>query len=356
MRYKPRYITPVTLSDYQHSSYVEYYAPVTDYYITDLVKLSIWRGLKYIPDTQVWCPLNSFNIPVSRVVARSSEAYRDKVEGVEDDDAEIVCLQGAGDVLMATAWAREMGDRNVLFHTYGKFANLIDNNPDIYGVVKYDVGMPTDLMQKVISGNMAIQKQINMHYPVGTRELLARAMDMGWGHYDWMGFLSGMPIRDRGAYLKIEDEDYGAARVVLRELKGKKRLVGIHLVASSPDRTCMDLINLPAELPQDDIHYVLFGGEESSQVKGYNLLNLAGKLTYRETAAVVSMLDCLVCVDSVVMHLAALTDAPTLGIYKWSDVSWAGPGNRNLDTIMWTNMKEVVKWVKRQMERRQITG
>jgi len=349
-----RYITPVTFEEYQTSHIIEDYAPKTDYYISDLGKLSMWKDVRYIPDTQVWCPLNSFNIPNSRVIATDREMYNHKVS--HDTQADILCLQGAGDVLMATAWARELRDRDVVFHTYEKFANILYNNPDVGEVVTYEAGVPTDLVQKVISGNINTQPQLDFHYPAGIRTMVLDAIDSGWSHYDWMGLASGMPIKDRKAYLKIEEEDYGAARVILRELKGRKKLVGVHFAASSQERTCMELINLPAELPQEDIHYILFGGEESAGVKGYNLLNLAGKLSYRETAAVVSMLDCVVCADSVVLHLASLSTTPTLGVYKWCGPTWSGPENENLDTITGMRMMEVVRWVKRKMEGKPVTG
>jgi len=65
---------------------------------------------------------------------------------------------------------------------------------------------------------------------------------------------------------------------------------------------------------------------------GLSLLNLGGKLTLKELGALIAASRCLVCVDSVPLHLASALKTPAVGLFgPSSDTTWGpwlNPGGR----------------------------
>ena len=52
-----------------------------------------------------------------------------------------------------------------------------------------------------------------------------------------------------------------------------------------------------------------------SQVPEAPVLNLAGKLTLKELAALIAMSRALICVDSVPLHIASATKTPVVALF-----------------------------------------
>ena len=57
------------------------------------------------------------------------------------------------------------------------------------------------------------------------------------------------------------------------------------------------------------------------------ILNLAGKLSLKELAALIETCGCLICIDSVPMHIASATNTPTVALFGPSSEDAWGPWN-----------------------------
>jgi ADP-heptose:LPS heptosyltransferase len=113
-------------------------------------------------------------------------------------------------------------------------------------------------------------------------------------------------------------------------------------------------------MQDENVQFVWFGGgrpNESKIPNSRNFTNLANQLSWRESAAVVSRCELMICVDSAVMHLAALTNRPTLGLYGKTPATWRGLDNPKMDVLEADGMEnikieEIVKWIKIKLQER----
>lgn len=341
-----RPILPVTAEWYNTSTEAIEYAPYTDYYVTDVITLAGWESLRSIPTTQTWCPLNSFNIPLGREVIKNVDNNRLVIDRPRNAEADIICLQGAGDILMAMALVNQIKQycdtSHINFYMYDHYLNLVNKQNGMYrAAVKYD-GVPTNLTNEVLEKSYVFNDceiHCNLHRPPACYALLCEAISRKWDHYDWKGLISGMKILPefRRIYLELTEDDKKKAAYIANNSFRFQKTIGIHAFASNDTRSYPELIKLAETYGKryDNVEFVLFGGNAESKIpESSHFHNLAGKLTYRETAALLPYLSGLIAVDSVVMHMAAMTDIPVLGIYRWSPSTWAGPRNDRFESIM----------------------
>lgn len=89
------------------------------------------------------------------------------------------------------------------------------------------------------------------------------------------------------------------------------------------------------QLGEDGYKVVVVGGKEDrgvgEQIAGTVGLNLAGKTTLPETAAVIARSRLVICGDSGVLHIAAGLGVPTVSLFgPSSEVKWAPRGDNNV--------------------------
>jgi hypothetical protein len=340
-----RLIAPIQKSDLQQSL-----PDGLDFYITNLKHPSEYLTLPVLPKVHLWCPFNSFNIPPDvQVVTKDYIRKEDQPRHIH-----ITLLQGAGDILHLSPFIQLMKDTypyaTFIHYTYGKFSNLSD-----LPTYAFEPGVfPNDLMYHQLKGwhGQGIRR-LTFHHPPVAKAIQRDCIRWGWDKYDWFQLVSGVRVDNKDLYLEHVDCDH-----YIEHLPAP--VVGIHYLASSMDRTWYDALELVSyfNLVYPNIKFVLFGGEAEQQLGDFpNLLNLAGQLSYRETAGLIPSLDALICVDSVVLHLSKLSQTPTLGLFGWSPASWSGPypdttnfiESSDMGTI---KMERVIEWLKKILKLR----
>jgi len=143
-------------------------------------------------------------------------------------------------------------------------------------------------------------------------------------------------------FLTIDRDKYGKAAAALGEFRaGKRAVVGIFTGATVKERQwgTRKFAGLARSLAEDGLGIVLLGGpgdvESSAEVKRgldyESVLDLTGKTSLMETAAVISMLDALVSGDTGLMHIAYGAGTPTVSLFGAGiEEKWAPRGSRSV--------------------------
>lgn len=342
---------------------------LSDLYLPWVESLEQWESLPTLPaghQSRIWCPLNLFGMPRGRYVLTKQEP-ESEVEPYQNN--RMLCLQGAGDVLFATGLIKVI-KRPVSLHTYSKFSNLVDNlsNIELYTC---EPGKPTDLVARTMAHNY----NWNMHYPRAARPLLFEAQQRGWDHYDWMGFINGHKIaeRDKTIQINVTPRDVERAQHVLntnmiarhgydRPSDPGSKWVIVHPFASDPRRNTWNLFFSVAKavsLLYAHVKFLLVGNSQEippSTSLIDNIIDLTGKLSYRQTAGLIGReADAVIAGDSVVLHLAAPEEVPVLGVYTHTPATWSGPGFGHIGSTRLQDPKpeDVVKWLLTQLKLRE---
>jgi len=126
------------------------------------------------------------------------------------------------------------------------------------------------------------------------------------------------PVNKKPHYIITDEEKVGAE---YRFPKTNKKRIGLQLKSTSaarswPQRYC---INFTGLCLQEGYEVFLFGAPGEAQgVVPHGVVNLTAcdpPLSFRESAAVVSSLDCMVAPDSAFCHIAGCLDIPTVALY-----------------------------------------
>lgn len=289
-----------------------------DYYINDIVRLEDWTELPSRPASRFWCRFNSFNI-----TSRNPRGPR-----------VFTCLQGAGDILMAQSF-RSWIEPDSRFRCYDEYRSLV---PRPLETVVRSIH-PTDLTCALLRAeSFDSYRHYMFHYPLAARSVLLEAIEAGWNVYEWMGLMAGVRLPHHLRSISITPSDPGIQLP-------PSPVVGLHLWASTPQRSRQDLEELPSLLPA--VNFVVLGGrkDRNRPISGPNVLNLAGGLSYAQSSWVISRLSALVCVDSIVLHLAKTTSTPTLALFSWSPPSWAGPYPPTIQCRVNAAKEDVGSWI-----------
>jgi heptosyltransferase-2 len=154
---------------------------------------------------------------------------------------------------------------------------------------------------------------------------------------------AGIPVTDDDLEAWISEEELAEVDEIAPQLKNTSQCYLVHAAAAHPDKV------YPIESWSQILHSLyeqarltpVFTGAESdyqlyerlSVESGVNCINLAGRLTLRQSMAVYKKLRFAICVDSGPAHMSAAVGTPTLAIFGPTDpVRWR-PFGKNHEAI-----------------------
>lgn len=298
-----RTIIPTTLSELPRAA--DYAGPGAEFYVKEISTLDHWRkGVPHMPHNRVWCGFNSFNIP--------------------PDDAEraLLSLQGAGDLMMLSQFIHDVGGVD--------YVTAYTDRADILGGIISTLPIPRQGPTEVRFCQIRHRYSYVSNHPAALQFLMREAMESGWDHYDWLGLMLGIHPQEKWVHIQWEGEEIQA-----EFLYDAPSRVGIHLKASTPDRSLDDIPRL------DGVHYIPLGD---------------GSATYHQTFRLLQSraLSAVVAVDSVILHMAVVArpDLPVLGLYTSTPTTWRGPDRPGVDRIHIdkNDLKEVYSWLRKRLE------
>lgn len=125
---------------------------------------------------------------------------------------------------------------------------------------------------------------------------------------------AGIQITNRKIHYEVRLEEFNEA--VLRYPKGSKPRIGVQFMASALYRTYPNMQFVIKELAKEN-EILVFGTPGQVEFKPHpNVHNLmADKLSFRQSAAVLSTCDVCVAPDSALVHLCAALDVPCVALY-----------------------------------------
>ncbi|HEY9786624.1 MAG TPA: glycosyltransferase family 9 protein [Candidatus Obscuribacterales bacterium] len=152
---------------------------------------------------------------------------------------------------------------------------------------------------------------------------------------------ANIPVADKHLEAWISDKEISRVREIAPQLWNGQRAVLIHAAAAHPDKMypLESWAAVLQHLSRKEKLLPYFTGAEAdfslyerlislAQVDG---INLAGKLTLRESMALYSKMELAVCVDSGPAHLAAAAGIPTVAIFGPTDpFRWRPYGDQHV--------------------------
>lgn len=214
---------------------------------------------------------------------------------------------GIGDDLLCTAVARELKKREagklVMFSNHG---SLFDHNPDIAAV--YNLGYPT-IGRRRYSGYSCIIPQFSEYDPESDRDSFQKEHVITT-MCRFTGITGGIELRP---YLTLTPEE---------RLKGSlfERQVAIQSagLASGPGRMknkewFPERFQEVVDQLRGEVSFVQLGSESDPPIKG--ALDLRGKTSLRESAAILSASRVFIGIEGFPMHLARAVDCRSVIIY-----------------------------------------
>ena len=232
---------------------------------------------------------------------------------------------------------------------------LYDSSPlgTLSGVLKegYDIVIDTEQWHRMTAA-LAYLTRASVRAGFATNErarMFTHPVAHRRGDYEAVSFLNLVSaVTDKKyafdedkPFLPIERDKYGKAAAALGEFRaGKRAVVGIFTGATVNERRwgTRKFAGLAKALVEEGLGIVLLGGpgdvQSSAEVKHgldyKSVLDLTGKTSLVETAAVISMLDVLVSGDTGLMHIAYGAGTPTVSLFGAGiEEKWAPRGGRH---------------------------
>ena len=139
----------------------------------------------------------------------------------------------------------------------------------------------------------------------------------------------GIPINNTEMEAWITKEELEETRQLVPEINSSMRKILFHAAAAHPDKTyplehwatmiremCKDPNVLPFHTgSQQDVELY----EKLASMTGIKAVNAAGKLTLRQSMALLSQMDLAICTDSGPAHLSAAVGTPTIALFGPTD-------------------------------------
>ena len=292
----------------------------------------------------------------------------------------VISLQGIGDLLLTTPLIRALKtgipDSNILVLTFKTNSLILAGNPYVDETIYIDYnnilkvsGLLLNLRRRKIDVSICA-------YPSGIRSaflgyLSGADVRLGQGfslfnNYKWLftglthitkvkhailmnlDFLGLLGVDKERAkkdpVLNILESEERAAEEFLREngIRPESTLIGIHAgggrftqaYRSWSKEKFAQLSDLLLEKHRAEI--VFIGGHEDEILVGeitttlrHKVINAAGKLTLKQTAALISKFRILICNNSSPMHVAAALGIPTVSIFGSADTRIHRPWGEN---------------------------
>lgn len=149
---------------------------------------------------------------------------------------------------------------------------------------------------------------------------------------------ANLPVSERFLEAWISDNEDAEIRTIVPELAGARNKVLIHAAAAHPDKVYpldrwAEVMKTVAHSLACDFYftgaqqdYLLY--EELQQLAGIKGVNLAGKLSLRQSMSLYRHMHAALCVDSGPAHLCAAVGVPTIALFGPTDpVRWGPYGD-----------------------------
>jgi len=267
----------------------------------------------------------------SRVVAAAPPNCKPKVL--------IALLVSAGDVLISTAVVRAIRKRHpdaeITYITSPLHANLLEGNPRLdtvctLGPDHYSVDAWTEVKRRASRGWDHVY--LLQAWPDRGADFERRRRD---GHHlvDIYAEFAGVALENPTLELAITEEDRQLVDDLLRDsgISAEDSIIALHGRSGNPQNEWGEenfralAEKIQARYPQ--LKMVLLGGPESAAYQWPGVVNLAGKLTFRQSAEVIRRCTLFVGVDSVCSHMTSLFQKDAIVLFGHVPPSLAAPLN-----------------------------
>ncbi len=229
-----------------------------------------------------------------------------------------------------------------------RYVYRYDNPGEFFACIKkkYDIVIDTEQWHR-LSAVIArlIRSRLKIGFATNNRKrLFSHTVPYSHHEYETFSFYHllsplGLPVPDRinTPFLTLPDGANTKAEALLAPL-GSKRFVAIFPGASIPERRWGDknFSTVSAELNRLNLPVVIVGGREDREsgsriLQNIQGINLAGKTSLAESAAVLARALLLISGDSGVLHMAAGLDIPTISLFgPGISEKWAPRGGKHI--------------------------
>jgi ADP-heptose:LPS heptosyltransferase len=151
----------------------------------------------------------------------------------------------------------------------------------------------------------------------------------------------GFDIRNAKFFIDINEESSIFAKQTLKDIeqKNKKYIIAISVGARSHIKRwpLKNFLEISKELESRDDVFLIFVGDQADKplvrevLSGIdkNYLDLSGKTSLLELAAILKGCDFLLCNDSAIMHMASAVETPLIALFGPTDHRKYGPKGKN---------------------------
>lgn len=226
---------------------------------------------------------------------------------------------GTGDVLLATtvikALRRKFPDAHIAFATELINVDVLMNLQELDEII----GLKDT--QEVLSFSMpGYEVQYSLNYEKFPQVHIL----------DAYGYITGLDLSNQAPVIVLNEEDRNYAQQVWERfaLGTGNLVIGLHRGPTWPIRTWPDAYF------RDTVRYFKekYAARfiELSVVKGYCLgvdIDLSGQTSLRQLAAVLEKCSLVLCIDSLIMHLASTVSTPVVAIFGGTDPDKRLPRN-----------------------------
>lgn len=254
-----------------------------------------------------------------------SEPPRKKIRAsmgfMEEDKLLLYTMpMSAGDVFLSTSIVKSLNrrypDHKIVFATDQRYGDILKKNPSIAAVVRYenwmmDVPFCESVFDLVFTPNLAVQLKTSNWVRGGKGRQLAHEFA---AQCDIPLFHAPTIAEEPCSAPELQAE--GAKYIVLHPGSGKGQW------ESRNFRRWNDVVtNLKRAAPEYTL--VQVGSEGDIELRG--CLDLRGRTNYNQLADVIRRASCVVCIDSLPMHMASAYDRPTVALFGGSYAHSTGP-------------------------------
>lgn len=142
-------------------------------------------------------------------------------------------------------------------------------------------------------------------------------------------------------YLSDDEEAWVEQFLAAHNINGRT-LIGIHPETGTqakqwPMQNFIRTMELLEKRLSDKAPLFIITGTSPHGLNGHNVVDLGGKLTLRQLAAIQSKLDLFICGDTGPLHMATAVDCPTVAVYSGTnDLSIWGPWGGKVQVLQAT--------------------
>jgi len=284
--------------------------------------------------------------------ALSRSKFSGKLEwahkGTPKADAKSVLVSNlvrGGDVLLTTTLLPEIRKRHpharITFACAPAFAEILEGNPYVDEIMPFGQNHYSEKDWNKVAELASTYEAAYLAQPIPDlgQDFFTTLRDGNWHLTDIFAAKAGVYHYHRNPELYLKDKDIADAMDVIGRngIDTGKPYVVFHYAAQddfkswNPDEMKKLIQKMHACYPS--LQYVLIGGKESESVAGPNLVNVSGKTTILQSAAIISKAECFIGVDSLPAHLTTHQQTPAIILFGGTLQRFCGPQNDNARAI-----------------------